>query len=60
MHRTKRDMELHDKNKDGFVSFKEFEPPSWASSFQGETFDDSFCLEEGFTSSNPEKIDLGW
>jgi len=53
-------MELHDKNKDGFVSFKEFEPPSWASSFQGETFDDSFCLEEGFTSSNPEKNDLGW
>ncbi|MQL91789.1 hypothetical protein Taro_024404, partial [Colocasia esculenta] len=30
LHRTRRDMELHDKNRDGFVSFKEYEPPSWA------------------------------
>ncbi|KAF8407417.1 hypothetical protein HHK36_006548 [Tetracentron sinense] len=30
MHRTERDMELHDKNHDGFVSFTEYEPPSWA------------------------------
>lgn len=29
LHRTKRDMELHDKNHDGFVSFKEYDPPSW-------------------------------
>ncbi|XP_039116503.1 LOW QUALITY PROTEIN: calumenin-like [Dioscorea cayenensis subsp. rotundata] len=30
MHRTKRDMDLHDKNHDGFVSFDEYEPPSWS------------------------------
>ncbi|XP_078176765.1 calcium-binding EF hand family protein [Carex rostrata] len=30
MHRTKRDMELHDKNKDGLVSFDEYERPSWS------------------------------
>lgn len=29
MHRTQRELELHDKNKDGFVSFSEYEPPSW-------------------------------
>ncbi|GFS36119.1 calcium-binding EF hand family protein [Actinidia rufa] len=29
MHRTQREMELHDKNRDGFVSFAEYEPPSW-------------------------------
>lgn len=29
MHRTERDLELHDKNHDGLVSFAEYEPPSW-------------------------------
>ncbi|XP_077254219.1 calcium-binding EF hand family protein [Tasmannia lanceolata] len=29
LHRTVRDMEVHDKNRDGFVSFQEYEPPSW-------------------------------
>ena len=29
MHRTKREMDVHDKNHDGFVSFAEYEPPSW-------------------------------
>lgn len=29
LHRTHRDMEVHDKNHDGFVSFAEYEPPSW-------------------------------
>lgn len=32
MHRTEREMEVHDKNKDGFVSLAEYEPPSWISS----------------------------
>lgn len=36
MHRTKRDMELHDKNKDGLVSFDEYERPSWSWRFDGE------------------------
>lgn len=30
MHRSQRDMDVHDRNKDGFVSFSEYEPPSWA------------------------------
>lgn len=29
LHRTEREMEVHDKNKDGFVSFAEYEAPSW-------------------------------
>lgn len=29
LHRTQRDMDLHDKNRDGFVSFQEYQPPSW-------------------------------
>lgn len=27
--RTMREMEIHDKNHDGFVSFSEYQPPSW-------------------------------
>lgn len=30
LHRTRRDMETHDKNRDGLVSFAEYDPPSWA------------------------------
>lgn len=26
LHRTEREMEVHDKNKDEFVSFSEYEP----------------------------------
>lgn len=29
MHRTQREMDTHDKNHDGFVSFSEYEPPTW-------------------------------
>ncbi|KAF2581356.1 hypothetical protein F2Q68_00000253 [Brassica cretica] len=29
MHRTQRDMDVHDRNNDGFISFSEYEPPSW-------------------------------
>lgn len=36
MHRTERDIELHDKNHDGFISFHEYEPPSWAHRFHGQ------------------------
>lgn len=35
MHQTQRDMELHDKNHDGFISFTEYEPPSWARRLHG-------------------------
>lgn len=40
MHRTQREMEVHDKNKDGFVSFAEYEPPSWAQN-------SGFCVSLG-------------
>lgn len=29
LHRTDRDIELYDKNHDGFISLGEYEPPSW-------------------------------
>lgn len=29
MHRTQRELDVHDKNHDGFISFAEYEPPSW-------------------------------
>lgn len=29
MHRTQREMDVHEKNHDGFISFAEYEPPSW-------------------------------
>lgn len=31
LYRTEREMQFHDKNKDGLISFSEYEPPSWAS-----------------------------
>ena len=29
LHRTRRELETHDKNHDGLISFSEYEPPSW-------------------------------
>lgn len=29
LHRTEREFETHDEDRDGFVSFSEYEPPSW-------------------------------
>lgn len=37
MRRTQREMELHDKNKDGFVAFKEYEAPNWTTTFGGKS-----------------------
>jgi calumenin len=48
LHRTKRDMELHDKNKDGLVSFGEYERPSWSWRFDGEYKNMGFELKLGF------------
>lgn len=41
MHRTQKEMEIHDKNKDGFVSWAEYEPPSWVLNSGGFGFE--FC-----------------
>ncbi|XP_077216893.1 uncharacterized protein LOC143851372 [Tasmannia lanceolata] len=46
LHRTVRDMELHDKNHDGFVSFQEYEPPSWA--------------RVSFSDNSSNGHDMGW
>jgi calumenin len=36
LHRTARELELHDRNHDGRVAFSEYERPSWAWRFDGE------------------------
>ncbi|CAA6666144.1 unnamed protein product [Spirodela intermedia] len=55
LHRTKRDMELHDKNHDGFVSFKEYDPPSWMrdhSDDHNSTGSHGWWSEEHFNASD--------
>lgn len=54
MHRTQRDMEVHDKNHDGFVSFAEYEPPSWVHSSDKQSFgyDMGWWKEEHFNASD--------
>ncbi|KAF6153356.1 hypothetical protein GIB67_003546 [Kingdonia uniflora] len=56
MHRTDRDMELHDKNHDGLVSFKEYEPPSWVKSSDNNSFgyDMGWWKEEHFNASDAD------
>ncbi|XP_078168001.1 uncharacterized protein LOC144562658 [Carex rostrata] len=50
LHRTEREMQFHDKNKDGLISFSEYEPPSWTSALQnGKT---GFWGEEHFNASD--------
>ncbi|CAO2814017.1 unnamed protein product [Amaranthus hypochondriacus] len=53
-HRTQREMELHDKNHDGFVSFSEYEPPSWVKSADNSTFgyEMGWWREEHFNASD--------
>ncbi|XP_073116633.1 uncharacterized protein [Elaeis guineensis] len=55
MHRTERDMELHDKNRDGLFSFREYERPSWAYRFHDSGLtDDQMCWwkEDHFNASD--------
>ncbi|CAL9118129.1 unnamed protein product [Musa acuminata var. zebrina] len=55
MHRTQRDMELHDKNHDGFISFEEYEPPSWARRYHDDNATDDkvgWWKEEHFNASD--------
>ncbi|KAJ0985479.1 hypothetical protein J5N97_003835 [Dioscorea zingiberensis] len=49
MHRTKRDMDLHDKNRDGLVSFDEYEAPSWAQQAEDGS---TWWKEEHFNASD--------
>ncbi|GAV62343.1 EF_hand_3 domain-containing protein/EF_hand_5 domain-containing protein/EF_hand_6 domain-containing protein [Cephalotus follicularis] len=56
MHRTQREMEIHDKNKDGFVSFAEYEPPSWVQNSDNGSFgyDMGWWKEEHFNASDAD------
>jgi Ca2+-binding EF-hand superfamily protein len=54
VHRTQREMETHDKNKDGFVSFAEYEPPSWVRNSDNTSFgyDMGWWKAEHFNASD--------
>ncbi|KAJ7954610.1 Calcium-binding EF-hand [Quillaja saponaria] len=54
LHRTEREMELHDKNRDGFVSFSEYDPPSWVQNGDNNTFgyEMGWWKEEHFNASD--------
>ncbi|KAA8541446.1 hypothetical protein F0562_025409 [Nyssa sinensis] len=56
MHRTQREMEIHDKNRDGFVSFAEYEPPSWVRNSDNTSFgyDMGWWKEEHFNASDAD------
>ncbi|PKI63970.1 hypothetical protein CRG98_015646 [Punica granatum] len=56
MHRTQREMELHDKNRDGHVSFAEYEPPGWVQNSDNDTFgyDMGWWKEEHFNASDAD------
>ncbi|KAG5619622.1 hypothetical protein H5410_004840, partial [Solanum commersonii] len=54
LHRTQRDMEVRDKNHDGFVSFHEYEPPSWVRNSDNTSFgyDMGWWKEDHFNASD--------
>lgn len=56
MHRTEREMDVHDKNHDGLLSFAEYEPPSWARSSDNSSFgyDMGWWREEHFNASDAD------
>ncbi|WCJ38989.1 Calcium-binding EF hand family protein [Euphorbia peplus] len=53
-HRTEREMEVHDKNRDGFISFSEYEPPSWVQNSDNNSFgyEMGWWKEEHFNASD--------
>ncbi|KAG6767213.1 hypothetical protein POTOM_028403 [Populus tomentosa] len=56
MHRTKREMDVHDKNHDGLISFAEYEPPSWVHHSDKNSFgyDMGWWKEEHFNASDAD------
>ncbi|KAJ0094739.1 hypothetical protein Patl1_16431 [Pistacia atlantica] len=56
MHRTQRELETHDKNRDGLVSFAEYEPPSWVRNADNSSFgyDMGWWKEEHFNASDAD------
>ncbi|CAI9097093.1 OLC1v1033414C2 [Oldenlandia corymbosa var. corymbosa] len=56
LHRSQREFEVHDKNKDGFVSFSEYEPPSWVKNSGNDSFgyDIGWWKEDHFNASDAD------
>ncbi|CAM8937095.1 unnamed protein product [Rhodiola kirilowii] len=55
MHRTQRELEVHDKNKDGLVAFSEYDPPSWVkASDSNSPYDMGWWKEEHFNASDAD------
>ncbi|XP_043817905.1 calumenin-B isoform X2 [Manihot esculenta] len=56
VHRTQRELDVHDKNHDGFISFAEYEPPSWVQNSDKNSFgyDMGWWREEHFNASDTD------
>ncbi|KAG6601072.1 45 kDa calcium-binding protein, partial [Cucurbita argyrosperma subsp. sororia] len=57
LHRTEREFETHDEDRDGFVSFAEYEPPSWvmaAGNNSSSGYDIGWWNEEHFNASDAD------
>ncbi|XP_022999248.1 reticulocalbin-2-like isoform X2 [Cucurbita maxima] len=56
LHRTEREFETHDEDRDGFVSFAEYEPPSWvmAAGNSSSGYDIGWWNEEHFNASDAD------
>ncbi|GAA0172273.1 calmodulin-related [Lithospermum erythrorhizon] len=56
LHRTEREMEVHDKDRDGFISFQEYDPPSWVKNSDNNSFgyDMGWWKEEHFNASDAD------
>ncbi|KAK6241503.1 hypothetical protein SCA6_006892 [Theobroma cacao] len=55
LHRTQREMEIHDKNHDGLISYKEYEPPSWVKNDNTSFgYDMGWWKEEHFNASDAD------
>ncbi|XP_057424176.1 uncharacterized protein LOC130717821 [Lotus japonicus] len=56
LHRSQREMDLHDKNRDGFVSFSEYDPPSWVQNADNDSFgyDMGWWKQEHFNASDAD------
>ncbi|KAK4261892.1 hypothetical protein QN277_004828 [Acacia crassicarpa] len=56
LHRTKRDMELHDENLDGCVSFSEYQPPTWLHIADNDSsdYDIGWWREKHFNASDAD------
>ncbi|XP_047966440.1 reticulocalbin-2-like [Salvia hispanica] len=54
LHRTQREMEVHDKNRDGFVTLAEYQPPSWVVNSDNNSFgyEMGWWKEEHFNASD--------